>query len=153
MIKNRWNLDWLILISIIKKKLFCAIIRGNSFLVLFITVKDRLRQHNKTVNTRWRSLFIATEAVLRSLTLFLLHHNLRYLWSVFSMSPQRYFLPKSTILVNVGHWAPKISYCVAAQRGTHLLVIEHCINKLHLRLSCCANKRTWVPCVIGGRSK
>lgn len=37
----------------------------------------------------------------RSLTLFLRHHNRPYLWSVFSMGPVHYFLPKGAILVNV----------------------------------------------------
>lgn len=77
----------------------------------------------------------------RSLSLFLRHHNLRYLWSVFSMSLLHYFLPKGTTLVN----AAVRAHCERASRaprGTpHLLVIEHSINKLHLRLSCSVNKR------------
>lgn len=47
----------------------------------------------------------------RSLTLFLRHHNLRYLWSVFSMSPLYYFLPKGTTLVNAARGAHSCSLC------------------------------------------
>lgn len=84
------------------------------------------------------------KSCLHSLTLFLRHHNRVNLWWVFSMRLVHYFLPKGAMLALVGN----VGRCLCdhgirvrpRSRGTLLLVIEHSINKLHLRLSC-SNKR------------